>query len=450
MVRQLGWVLVLAGAVACNVESTANEGSGGIGDDDTQDDDAKHNDDTQDDDVSSAADAGPEGDAGKAEPPLECPQGVTVVMSDFFSTQVALGTVEGETLSASFISTGSSETAGLAFALSGDVVVPTQAPESGRVVLLDRFGTNVITWLDPRNAKVLGQLPVGTGFESNPQDYVEIGGGLAFVSRMGQNAEPGKEDFDRGGDVLVIDTEEPSIEASIELPVEGGFPPGPSSMVRLGDRVLVNLERYLPDFSAAGEAMWASLSAKTQEIEWVEPLPGYKDCGAPVLSPDGTRLAMACTGFIQYTGAIEDLSQSAILLFDPKEDPPALVETYPAEEIAGEPLQDTLAFASNDLLLFKTQSQYFGPTNNRLLALSLSSGDLTELLEARPNSDGTGKGVVFGAIRCAPGCTNVCVMSDSDRGVLQRFRVVDGEVRDIADVRVDESVGLSPIDLTYR
>src|SRR5690606_38628620 len=104
--------------------------------------------------------------------------------SDYQSTQVALSTLEGETQSASLVSTASTQTDGLAFALSGDVYLPSAPTDSGRLVLLDGFGTNVVSWVDTASAEVVAQLPVGTGFESNPQDYVEFGK-EAFISRWG-------------------------------------------------------------------------------------------------------------------------------------------------------------------------------------------------------------------------------------------------------------------------
>lgn len=436
----LGFVLVsmLVGALACDVESTA-EGPEGTGDDDTGDDDEPR-----------GADADAQSDAGPAEVPLACPEGVTVVLSDFISTQIALSSLTGQTEVESLISTGSSETDGLAFALSGDVGLPGAAPESGRVVLLDRFGTNVITWVDPESAEVLGQLPVGTGFESNPQDYVEIGDDLALVSRMEQNGYPGNEDFDRGGDVLVVDTEQFQIVDAIELPIEEDLPPRPAAMTRLGEIVLVNLERYSLDFSETGVAMWAAISIADQELEWVEPLPGLKDCGRPTLSPDGSELLVACTGRIDIYGAIEDIDQSALVVFDPSENPPVEVARYAAEDLVGEPIQDNVAFVDDEHVLFKTQTPFGGTTNNRAFSLNLSTGDVTELLEARPDPSFGGKGVVYGAIRCAPGCSPVCLMTDSDRGVLQRFRLVDGVVEGMTPVRVEDSVGLPPIGLTHR
>ena len=64
-----------------------------------------------------------------------CPAAAVVVMTDYISTQVAISALDSETLSASFISTASASTSGLAFSLSGDVVVPsTRAPSGGKAI----------------------------------------------------------------------------------------------------------------------------------------------------------------------------------------------------------------------------------------------------------------------------------------------------------------------------
>jgi len=86
-------------------------------------------------------------------------------------------------------------------------VLPATRPASGEVVLIDRFGTNVLTWVDAASGDVRAQLSVGTGYESNPQDYLEIDERYALVSRYGQNQNAGRQPFDRGGDVLVIGCE---------------------------------------------------------------------------------------------------------------------------------------------------------------------------------------------------------------------------------------------------
>ena len=100
------------------------------------------------------------------------------------------------------------------------VNVPVVPPASGRVVILDRYGTNVITWMNLADASVLNQLPVGTGFESNPHDYVEVSATTAWITRYGTNATPGQEPFDQGGDLLIVDTSKYTITGRIAMPEE--------------------------------------------------------------------------------------------------------------------------------------------------------------------------------------------------------------------------------------
>src|SRR6187399_344256 len=103
-----------------------------------------------------------------------CPAAALVVMSDYVSTQIALTKLSGDTLCGSYFSTARAEATPVAFALSGDVVLPSSRPPSGRAVVIDRYGTNVLSFLVADTGALLGQLAVGTGFESNPQDYLEL------------------------------------------------------------------------------------------------------------------------------------------------------------------------------------------------------------------------------------------------------------------------------------
>lgn len=401
--------------VACNVESRApdSEGAGG-------------------------------GDGGA------CANGITVVLSDFLSTLVTLGRLDGTTQSAAFLSTGSSGTDGLSFALSGDVVLPSSRAASGRVVLVDRFGTNVVTWADPGTAKVVGQLPIGTGFESNPSDYLEFESGEAFVTRWGENSDPGKQAYDRGGDILVLDSERFEITGSIELPRSDDLPPRPSSMVQMGDVVLVALERIARDFSLTGEAELAGISASTHELSFLLRYSGLKGCGRPALSPSGELLAVACSGALTRTGNVTNLSESALVLLDAKSSPPLELRRLPAAALAGAPLQSSAVFASEKLVLLKTQSEIEGSDSNRWLALNLESDEVQTLLEAGTDARGKGKGIVYGGMLCAPECSNVCLLADADRGVLQRARIGNDRAELLSPIRVETKIGLPPRDLTLR
>ena len=376
-----------------------------------------------------------------------CPAAAVVVMTDFLSSQVALTRLDGATVCGSLISTARAPSSGVAYALSGDVVVPSSRPESERVVLLDRYGTNVITWLSAESGAVLAQLPVGTGFQSNPQDYVEIGGGRALVSRWGENPFPDSEAFDGGGDLLLIDTEAPAVIERVVIPRHDDVPPRPSGLTRVGDRVIVTLQRASRDVRSMAEAELVGIDVASAAVAWTLALEGLKNCGTFTLSPSGATAVVACTGFIDPDGVAENLEESALVLFDTATEPPSELGRFSAAELAGEPIQGELEFFSETRLLAKTQTVYGGASNNRLLAIDLADGAVSELAEARPNAEGKGQGVVFGGLLCAPGCGDVCLAADADRGVLRRFRVRADGLEALSHVAIAGGVGLPPRDI---
>ncbi len=381
----------------------------------------------------------------------ECPAGVSIILSDYLSTQVALSDLEGKTQSESFISTASTTTDGLAFALSGDVSLPSNRTTTGQVVLLDRYGTNVISWVDPKTAEVLAQLPVGTGFESNPQDYLEITNSIAVVSRWGQNAAAGNEAYDDGGDLILIDLDKRKIKSSIVIPPKNDLPPRPGPLTLVGDEVFVTLDRIALDFSQTGDAIIVGVDVDEEEIVWEQTLKGRKACGKVVLAPNKKTIALACTGALDSTGNTEDISQSALLLFDAGERPLKQLAQFEAEDLLGDALQGSVAFADDKHVLLKTQTPWGGKGNNRVFSLDLDTGETEVLLEAREDDEGNGKGIVFGGLSCVSGCSNICLMSDADRGVLQRFQFsADAGFELLKPVTVEDKVGLPPLGVGLR
>lgn len=420
--RALGLGLFTLFLSSCNVESTA-EDTGGVDD----------------------------GLGGMTSTGDVCPSGAVVVLTDYVSTQVALSDLSGQTKSASFLSTGSTQTDGLAFALSGDVALPSARPMSGQIVLLDRFGTNVVTWADSRSAEVTAQLPVGTGFESNPQDYLEVNEELALVSRWGQNSAPGSEDFDEGGDLLLIDLGEHEIVGNLLMPAADELPARPGPLALIGEEVIVTLDRIALDFSETGEAMLAGVDLSGEEVLWEETLQGRKACGRATLSPDGSRFAVVCTGALTASGETESITQSAVLLFDSTARPLRELGTYEASDLLGVPLQADVEFVHDGLVLLKTQTPWGGEGNNQLFSLDLESGETQELLEASPDADGNGQGLVYGGLMCAPECGEYCLMADTDEGVLQRILVgSDGRLTVDTPVTVEDRVGLPPTSIAPR
>jgi hypothetical protein len=380
-----------------------------------------------------------------------CPAAALVVMSDFVSTQVALATPDGKTLCGSYFSTARAETTSTGFALSGDVVVPSTRPPSGRAVLIDRYGTNVVSFLVPSTGTILGQLAVGTGFESNPQDYLELDDRHALVSRWGQNPVPGQEPFDAGSDLLVIDTRALRIDARIALPAQEGFPPRPSGLVRVGTEAVVTLQRASTDVRSMGDGMLAGIDLDALAVAWTLTLRGLKNCGPVALAPDGAVGAVACTGFIDRTGAGSDIDQSAVVVLDVTTSPPSELRRLAAKDIAGGLLQNGLEFFAARRVLAKTQTALDGSANNRLLAIDLDVEDASHaaevLLEARPNPTGAGQGVVFGGALCTPGCGDTCLLADADRRVLERWSIEGDVLVPLGAVSVTGTVGLPPRDL---
>ncbi len=380
----------------------------------------------------------------------QCPQGTAIVLTDFKSTQIALSDLEGRTLSASFISTASAQVSGMGFPLSGDVGLPSVRPASKNIVLIDRYGTNVISWVNPENAAVLGQLPVGTGFESNPRDYVETSAERAYVTRWGQNGAPGKEPFDRGGDMLVIDLQERRIVGAVEFPVEEGLPPRPGAITPVGDELIVTLERVAEDFSTTGDSILAAVSPETDQIVWQQRIEGKKNCGRLEPSPSGRRFVLACSGEINEDGAAASLSASGVLVFERTANGLKELDRFEPEALLNELVQSEVAFVDEDRILFKTQTPWVGVGNNRLAVLNLSSRETKVLLEARPDEDGDGKGLVYVGLFCAPGCASTCLMADSDRGVLQTIVATDTDVSVGQPIQVENTVGLPPVGIGPR
>jgi hypothetical protein len=380
-----------------------------------------------------------------------CPAAALVVMSDYNSTQIALTTLSGDTLCGSYFSTARAEATPVAFALSGDVVLPSTRPASGRAVVIDRYGTNVVSFLVPETGVLLGQLAVGTGFESNPQDYLELDERRALVSRWGENPVPDQKPFDRGGDLLVIDSVGFAIEGRIPLPHDD-FPPRPTALTRIGEHAVVTLQRMSIDIRSMGDGRLVGIELDSLDIAWTLPLDGLKNCGALTVSPDGSLGAVACTGYVNRSGLAANLDDSGIVLFDLTSTPPVELRRLSAEVLAGVPLQAELEWFAPERLLAKTQTALDGDGNNRLLAVAIDADDAASaaevLLEARPSGSGTGQGVVFGGMLCAPGCASTCLVADSDRGVLERFSIDGDTLSPLGALELHGTVGLPPRDVS--
>ncbi len=388
------------------------------------------------------ADASPTPDGS---PPKACERGLAIVATDFTSTNIAIAKLDGTPVSPSFISSGATAP-GLGLAVGGDVDVPPEAQPSKRVVLIDRAGTNLITWLDLESARVLGQLDVGQGFESNPQDYLEIDERTAWVTRFEKNPTPGERDFDTGNDVLIIDSRtggdtKPAIVGHIPMPEEDpSLLPRADGLTRFGGDIIVSLQRISEDFLKGGDGRFVGISPKANAIVWTVDIAGLSDCGRVQASPAGSLLAVPCTG--RPTSGGNELTSSDVVVFDGRTTPPRELRRLNLAASLGANIQwDALAFATEEVIVGKTFGS--GSKGDAAFAVNVTTGERIPLFESA-------EAYSLGGVHCSPGCGDVCVLTDADQNVLHRWHVVAGgampSFERLSDVSIDPDnvVGLPP------
>ncbi len=371
-------------------------------------------------------------DSGAADGGDRCPSALAVVSSDYTSTNVSVLSPTGAILSDSIISSASAPP-GITSALSGDVVLPGE-PTPGKLVLIDRYPNSVLTWLDPATATVIHQLPVGTGFAANPHDYLAVTDAKAYVSRYETNAQAGKQPNDGGGDLLVVNPQDATINGRIPFAADGALLPRPDRMIRIGDEVWVSLHRFDVDFKTAGDARIVGISTADDSIAWTLDLPGVANCGAIATAPSGAVVALACTGVL---GDNPPTERSAIVLLDATTHPPALLQRFAVAVQLGAPLAPALAYAGESALVGTTLGDTQASRNDVAFVLDVTSGMATVIADA-------GAAFAFGDVRCAPRCTDLCMLTDAKANALRVWQANGSSLEAKDSTPVDPSVGLPP------
>jgi len=379
----------------------------------------------------------------------DCPRGTAVVSSDFQSSEVALLAPNGDVVSPAFMSSASTAATNLAAPFSGDLSIASARSRPGELVVIDRFGTNVLTFVDTRTAVVRAQLPVGTGFEANPQDYLEVSERSAFVPRLSENATPGREPNDRGSDLLLVDPSVPEIVGSLAMPHQAGYRPNPIGVTLLpgsGD-VLVTLQHARADYSGMAESELVAVTIAEPRVHYRMPLTGMKNCGRAELSPSRARLLVACASFIDRQGAVAEPQYSGLVLLDAHSQPPSELARFSAQDLVGGPIQSSIEFVDERLVLLKTQTALGVDHDNQLFSLDLETGETALLATAARDEGGLGFGIAFGGMSCASGCGNPCLVADKSRGHLLRFELRGNALSPAPDVEID-GAGLPPTSVT--
>lgn len=377
-----------------------------------------------------ASSGGVELDGGGEDGGAHCPSALVVANSDYASTNVSILSPAGVVLSESIISSGSA-TAGLTTALSGDVVVPL-ASTPRQIVLIDRYPNSVVSWVDPSTAAVVHQLNVGTGFAANPHDYVAISDTKAYVSRYETNPNAGRQPYDGGGDLLIVDPSKADVTGRVPFDSSGAFLPRPDRMLRVGDEVWVSLHRFDADFSDAGDARIAGVSTADDSITWTLDLPGVASCGGLTRTPSGNLVAVSCSGLFDSPN-----ERSAVVLLDASQHPPVEKRRFAIASQLGSPPGTALAFANDVLLLGTTLGDVQAGRNDLAFSVDVESGATEVIADA-------GTSFVFGDVRCAPNCTDLCFLADAHANVLRVWKVNGSALAARESVPVDPGIGLPP------
>lgn len=374
----------------------------------------------------------------------DCARGLVVVSSDYQSSNVSLLALDGAVLSSSFISSAS-RPPGLSAALSGDVVTPSSHQPGSELVLIDRYPAGVVSYIDLTTSEVRAQLPVNTGFAANPHDYLAVSATKAYVTRFETNHTPGREAFDEGGDVLIVDPREPTITGRVDLsaavPADGGFLPHPDRLLRVGDFAYVLLGAYAADFATSAPTRLAVIDVHTDALVRVVELAGLHACAGMAVAPDATELAVACSG--DWGGdSVASLDTSGVVRLRAE---PTLEEIarYPAAEVADAPLTAAIAYSGPGRLLLGTYGRFasgaLAAEDDTLFELDLNTGAAREVLRSAREP------FTLGDVRCDVPCA-VCFAADAHRdgGVVHRLAVGSTGLATGLPLVVDEGIGLPP------
>ncbi len=381
-------------------------------------------------------------DAGAGSEQTDEAHGFLVVNTDYESVSVSAVDFDGQVLSPSLISSASADV-GLSEPLSSDLVLPSTPAQGGSAVLIDRKQA-VLSWLQVESGEVTAQLQVGTGFQSNPHDYLELGPTRAYVSRWEPNFDGGKEEYDGGDDVLIVNPKTQALVGRIDLHAaiedeSSAFLVRPEHLLPFGAFVALTAAVIDETFANIATGRVLLLDPATNELKQTLVLEGVSNCVSAALSPNGQTLAVSCGG-PWGVDPEEGFPESAIVLLGLEDESLVEVDRFAAQDLGGAKLNE-LAWATPEHLLFST----YGASDDKGLVspdtvrlLDIAQGKLVgkALLKTREQA------YSLGAVACHE---QSCVAADAEDGVLHHFTFdADGQVAKQLELSLDQTTGLPP------
>jgi hypothetical protein len=393
------------------------------------------------------------------------PLAYAVMASDRTVTTIALLRPDGRLLVSDLVNSGSAP-AGLSTALSGDVALPTRSGERSRLVLIDRFRTDVVTRIDVAAGEVLSQVRVhaataereGRAYSGNPQDYVYLAAHSAWVSRYNPNLSVAPDDADAGNDLIEIDVAEAELTgrridlSALDTSAERRNPDTgeteearayarPGRMVRIGDQLVVGLSRLSAGFDAIGDGMVALVDVERGVVRGLS-IPGLRNCSQVVPVPGAPeRVAVACTGLLR--GSFGEGAGLAVL--ELAGDELQVVHVLPAQQ--GAPIAVFGLVALGDSVVVAAEpGRAPGPGSgqdsrgDRLYRVDLASGEQQLLFESADSfAIGDGSYDAHARVLLVPDAS-VDADGRPSAGV-RRFAVAeDGAIEDLETTTVDDTL----------
>jgi hypothetical protein len=368
-------------------------------------------------------------------------RGIVVIHSDshYQSSSVSFLDRDGNLVKDGCIDSGTKP--GLSMTLSGDLALPTQMPPGAPVVIIDRQ-YSTLTWLDPSTCSPFQQMSVGTGFDSNPHDFVQLSNNKAYVPRYNPNsaATPTPLDFDDGNDVLIVDPSLAKIVGRIDL-----LPSTPAGVLPRADRaLLIDGTVYLStnavdaNFATYATGRILMIDPLTDQVVGTIDLPGVKNCGAMTYLPTEKKLLVACTG--DYISA----DASAIVVLDASVSPPVVAATLPATSLGKQAFSNFTVAAFDSNTIFAVASGDFGDVPpDQLWVLAANGAPSSKIYQPT-------EAIALGSLLADPARSRLFVADGTKTNALLRvFERASGVFQETAQVKTNPRQKLAPRGLAW-
>jgi hypothetical protein len=315
--------------------------------------------------------------------------GFAVVNSDYATTSLSLLDATGALVRPDCVNSATRATGGPAKIISGDVVLPSQPPGAG-VVLIDR-GNGALTSVDPTSCAIVRQIPVPGGARTNPHDLVMLSDQKAYVTRYDPNlsaSDPGL----AGNDVIAIDPTSGALLGRIALDAYASPAGAATALVRpdrallVNGQVIVSLNEIDQRFTSYGEGQLIVIDPDSDAVTGTIALTGLSNCGGLAYLAAKNLLLVTCGG--PFGGST---AQSGIAVVDLGASPPALARVIASAAFDGRPLGSVAeaALAGNETGAFAITNDPNDVDPDALFELDVVAGTTTAVATSGPYTFGT-------------------------------------------------------------